>query len=136
MVYRDGVWADPVSMVAACRSHADGLLSPPHCLWKPPPLSRIQPIPLPPVTPSYDTRDHGEDDGMNYDGDDENYPGGGHHDHQHIQWLASGVVQEPGSSTGLAAADPSDGEDESQSEVSIFFTLLKVILPINGLDNS
>lgn len=58
---------------------------------------------------------------MNYDGEYGNYPDGGHYDHQHTQWSASGMAQEAGSSTGLAAAESSNREDETQSEVSIFY---------------
>ena len=89
--------------------------------WKPPPLSRIQAVPLPPVTPSYEAWGHGEDDGVNYDGELENYPADGSHNHQSIQRWTSGLDQEAESSTGLAAAKPENREDESQSEVSMFF---------------
>jgi len=107
----------------------------PFYLWKPPPPTRIQAIPLPPVTPSYETWDHSEDDGVNYDGEYENYPRGGPYNHQPTQRWTTGLDQEAESSTNLATAEPGNRGDETRSEVS-FFTPLKIILSINGLDNS
>jgi hypothetical protein len=77
-------------------------------------------VPLPPVTPNYETSGHREDDGVEYDREDENYPGGGPHNHQPTQCWTDDFDQEAGPSTGLAAAQPQNRENETQSEVSIF----------------
>lgn len=91
--------------------------------WKPPPPSRVQVVPLPPATPSYGSWGHGEDDGVNRDGEYENSSGGGPYNYQPTQQWTNVLVQETESSMNFAAAKPKNRENESQSEVSIFYYL-------------
>ena len=104
-------------------------------LREPPPPSRIQSVPLPPVTPTYETWGYG-DESVNYSAEYKSFPDGGSPDHQSTQQWTNGLAQEAESSTGLAITKSEDRENETQSEVSLFFTLLKIMLSINGLNHS
>ena len=104
--------------------------------WKLPPPSRTQTVPLPPVTPSSETWGYGRNEGVDYDGEYGDYPGGDPHSRQSIQLSTNGLAQEAELSTSLAVAKPKHRENETQSEVSFFFTPPKIMLSINGLDNS
>ena len=82
-------------------------------------------MPLPPVSPDYETWGHGRYDDGGHDHSD-----GGPHNHQSTEQSTN----EP--STSLATAKPKHIEDEIQPEVSDFFTPLKIVFYNNGLDNS
>lgn len=62
------------------------------------------------------------------------YPGGSNH-HQFAQWRDTSN-QEVEVLTSLAAAKPNIIENEMQSEVSEFFTPLKIMLYNDGLNSS
>ena len=91
-------------------------------LWKDPPTPRLPPIPLPPVTPGYDTQGHRDvyDGGGDNRGDD-NFPGGGLNYYQSTEQWTNASTEQAEASTSLATTKPITVENNVQSEVSKCF---------------
>jgi len=109
MVYRDGVWMDPVSLVVCCCLDVNDLF-----LWKPPSTPRVFPNPLPNMIPSNEVWGYEVCDGGN-DG------GGEGSVYLSAEERTNVSAQVAEMSTSLAAAKPENIKDNVWSEVSNFF---------------
>lgn len=78
----------------------------------------------------------GGDDNCDDEGNNNNFPGGAANNHQCIVEETEICVEEAEASTSLAPAKPKTRENNDQSEVSIIFTPLEIMLFNNGLDSS
>lgn len=124
MVYCDGVWADPVSLVMRCCLDVSDLF-----LRKPQSTPRVLPNPLPDMILSNEVWGY-----ETYDGGNDNGGEGSAYLSAEERTNVSAQVAEM--STSLAAAKPKNIKDNVWSEASNFFTPPEIMLYINGFSNS